>query len=66
MEHLNAGSEATSEELDQALARAVRQFIAEAADADPADAEPPGVETAARAAALLGERSAEISHPSRR
>jgi hypothetical protein len=52
MEHLNAGSEATSEELDQALARAVREFIAEAAEAESADAE------AAARAALMGARAA--------
>jgi hypothetical protein len=52
MEHLNAGSEAASEELDQALARAVRQFIAEAVEAESDDAE-----AAARAAALPGARA---------
>jgi len=53
MEHLNAGPETASEELDQALARAVRQFIAEAAEAESDDAE-----AAARAAALTGVRVA--------
>lgn len=53
MEHLNAGPETASAELDQALARAVRQFIAEAAEAQSDDAE-----TTARAAALTGVRTA--------
>lgn len=53
MEHLNAGSEAASEELDHALARAVRQFIAEAAESESADAQ------AAGAAALPGAGDGE-------